>query len=90
MNRSRLINNGLLNALVSGIQSHSARSKVFKRLNNIIHCANGMLKISSDSSWGLMPFSPAYYAPTQLRLFGIATLPAQSLMLCWSSAFPPT
>ena len=56
------INNRLLNALVSGIQSHSGRSKVFKRLKNIIHCANGILKISSDGSWELMPFSPAYYA----------------------------
>ena len=43
-------------------ESHSARSKVFKRLKNIIHCANGMLEISSDGSWELMPFSPAYYA----------------------------
>ena len=77
------IKNGLLNALVSGIQSHSARSKVFKRLKNIIHCANGILKISSDGSWKLMPFSPAYYArnPTSIVWDPDATCPKFDALL---------
>jgi hypothetical protein len=53
---------GLLHALLTGVESHSGRAKVFKRLKNIIHCANGMLKISSEGAWELMPFSPTYYA----------------------------
>ena len=52
----------LLNSLVNGIKAHSGRTKVFKRLKNIIHCKNGMLQIKSDSSWELLPFSPEYYA----------------------------
>jgi hypothetical protein len=52
----------LLNSLVNGIKAHSGRTKVFKRLRNIIHCANGMLHISDDGRWRLMPFSPGYYA----------------------------
>jgi hypothetical protein len=77
------INNRLLNALVTGIQSHSGRSKVFKRLKNIIHCANGILKISSDASWELMPFSPAYYArnPTSIVWDPDATCPKFDALL---------
>ena len=55
-------NAGSDSALLSGIESHSGRSKVFKRLKKIIHCANGMLHIEADGTWKLMPFSPAYYA----------------------------
>ena len=77
------INNGLLNALVSGIRSHSARSKVFKRLKSIIHSANGMLEIHSDGSWELMPFSPAYYArnPTSIVWDPDATCPKFDALL---------
>ena len=55
-------NASLINAITAGIESHSGRNKVFKRLKNIIHCANGMLHISDDGTWRLMPFSPGYYA----------------------------
>jgi uncharacterized protein DUF5906/D5-like protein len=56
------IGDHLLNSLVNGIKAHSGCTKVFKRLKHIIHCKNGMLKIKSDGSWELLPFSPEYYA----------------------------
>jgi phage/plasmid-associated DNA primase len=53
---------GLLHALVSGIESHAGRTRVFKRLEKTIHCATGMLKINAEGKRDLMPFSPTYYA----------------------------
>ena len=66
-----------LNALTSGIQAHSGRSNVFRRLEKIIHCANGMLHIEADGSWKLMPFSPAYFArnPTHIAWDPTAVCP---------------
>ena len=47
--------------MVSGIKAHSGRTNIFKRLKETIHSASGMLKIQSDGSWQLMPFSSEYY-----------------------------
>jgi putative DNA primase/helicase len=80
------IGDNLLNALVSGIKAHSGRSKVFKRLKNIIHCANGMLHISADGSWDLMPFSPGYYArnPIPIAWDQDATCPKFNALLAFA------
>jgi hypothetical protein len=56
------INAVLISALAAGVESHSGRNRVFKRLEKIIHCANGMLHIDADGRCTLMPFSPAYYS----------------------------
>jgi hypothetical protein len=80
---------GLLHALVTGIESHSGRNTVFKRLEKIIHCANGMLHITADGSWDLMPFSPAYYArnPIPIPWDPNATCPKFDALL--EFALPP-
>ena len=77
---------GFLQALVSGIQSHSGCTKVFKRLKETILCANGMLKIASDGSWDLVPFSPAYYArnPIPIAWDENATCPKFDALLAFA------
>ena len=79
----------LLNSLVNGIKAHSGRTKVFKRLKNIIHCKNGMLQIKSDSSWELLPFSPEYYARNPIPIAWDPEASCPKFMALLDFALPP-
>ena len=76
----------LLRDLVSGIESHAGRTKVFKRLEKTIHCATGMLKINAEGEWDLLPFSPAYYArnPIPIAWDKDATCPKFDALLAFA------
>jgi hypothetical protein len=54
--------NSFENAIVDGSRSFSGRKEVFKRLEKIIHCKNGMLHIDSAGNGELRAFSPDYYS----------------------------
>lgn len=61
----RFAKDAVFNSLVSGIKSHSGRREVFKPLENIIHCRNGMLHLTIKGDENIVEtceFSPDYYA----------------------------
>ena len=83
------INAILISALAAGVESHSGRNKVFKRLEKIIHCGNGMLHLEANGKCKLMPFSPAYYSrnPVAIPWEPDATCPKFDALL--EFALPP-
>ena len=85
--------NAFETAITNNIQGICGRTKVFRPLQRLIHCKNGMLRLDANRDCVLLPFSPNYYsrnpipinwkpeAPAPMFEGILATLPAHDASL---------